>query len=189
MTEAERVARRKAAQKAWRDANRERLREYDRRRYLANREAQLAKIIAWRDANPERARAADVAHREAHREERRANAREWARAHPQETKARLDSWRAANPLRVARISRRASAVRRARKVDAAVIETVDILVLAERDGWRCGICSEPVDASLRWPDPMCATHDHIIPLARGGDHSYANAQLAHARCNRRKWAA
>jgi 5-methylcytosine-specific restriction endonuclease McrA len=30
--------------------------------------------------------------------------------------------------------------------------------------------------------------DHVIPLARGGEHSYANAQAAHGPCNMRKGA-
>jgi 5-methylcytosine-specific restriction endonuclease McrA len=30
--------------------------------------------------------------------------------------------------------------------------------------------------------------DHIVPLARGGEHSYANTQPAHPTCNRRKGA-
>jgi 5-methylcytosine-specific restriction endonuclease McrA len=30
--------------------------------------------------------------------------------------------------------------------------------------------------------------DHIVPIMRGGVHSYANVQLAHPRCNRMKGA-
>lgn len=55
--------------------------------------------------------------------------------------------------------------------------------IAERDGWRCGLCRRRVDQSRVWPDPMCASIDHVLPLARGGDNSPANLQLAHLRCN------
>jgi 5-methylcytosine-specific restriction endonuclease McrA len=55
--------------------------------------------------------------------------------------------------------------------------------IAQRDGWRCGICSKKVRPDLEHPDPYCASIDHVLPLARGGDNSPANLQLAHLRCN------
>ena len=72
--------------------------------------------------------------------------------------------------------------RRARKrgADAEVFESVEIF---ERDNWLCGICGTPVDAGLVWPDPWSATLDHVVPLSKGGPHTRANTQLAHARCN------
>ena len=51
----------------------------------------------------------------------------------------------------------------------------------------CGICGQPVDFSLKWPDPMSKTIDHIIPVAKGGHPSaLENLQLAHFKCNRLK---
>ena len=51
----------------------------------------------------------------------------------------------------------------------------------------CGICGKPVDFSLKFPDPMSATIDHIIPVAKGGHPSdIDNLQLAHFYCNRQK---
>lgn len=51
----------------------------------------------------------------------------------------------------------------------------------------CGICGRPVDKSLRYPHPMSATVDHIIPVDRGGHPSDRdNLQLAHFACNRAK---
>lgn len=51
----------------------------------------------------------------------------------------------------------------------------------------CGICGKPVDKSLRYPNPMAASVDHIIPVARGGHPSdIDNLQLAHWTCNRQK---
>ncbi|HEV8639427.1 MAG TPA: HNH endonuclease signature motif containing protein [Chloroflexota bacterium] len=48
--------------------------------------------------------------------------------------------------------------------------------IAERDGWRCGICGQPVlPAHLRI--------DHIVPLCRGGTSDPSNLQTTHARCN------
>ena len=51
----------------------------------------------------------------------------------------------------------------------------------------CGICGGPVDFTLRYPDPLSATVDHIIPVAKGGHpSSLENLQLAHRWCNRQK---
>lgn len=55
--------------------------------------------------------------------------------------------------------------------------------IASRDGWRCGLCNDPVDRALRYPDPKSPSLDHVIPLAKGGGHTRGNAQLAHLRCN------
>lgn len=55
-----------------------------------------------------------------------------------------------------------------------------------RDGWRCGLCGEPIDSSVKWPDPLSASLDHILPLSKGGHHIPENVQAAHLSCNVRK---
>lgn len=51
----------------------------------------------------------------------------------------------------------------------------------------CGICGKPVDKTLKYPDPMSPTVDHIIPVSKRGDPiALENLQLAHRVCNRLK---
>lgn len=51
----------------------------------------------------------------------------------------------------------------------------------------CGICGKPVDKKLKYPHPLSACIDHIIPLAKGGHPSdIENLQLSHWCCNRQK---
>lgn len=73
--------------------------------------------------------------------------------------------------------------RRRIAIESATIESFDPTEIFERDEWICGICDEPVDQALKHPDPMAKSLDHIQPIALGGDHSRANTQLAHLRCN------
>lgn len=51
----------------------------------------------------------------------------------------------------------------------------------------CAICGQPVDKNLKYPHPLSATVDHIVPVAKGGHPSaLENLQLAHWTCNRQK---
>ena len=51
----------------------------------------------------------------------------------------------------------------------------------------CALCGQPVDMSLKYPHPLSATVDHVIPIAKGGHPSdIENLQLAHFTCNRQK---
>lgn len=63
----------------------------------------------------------------------------------------------------------------------AFVEDVDPLIRLELDDGVCGICGKDVD-------PLSFHVDHIIPLIHGGEHGYANTQVAHPSCNVRKGA-
>ncbi|WP_165821717.1 HNH endonuclease [Mycobacterium colombiense] len=65
-------------------------------------------------------------------------------------------------------------------------ERIDPVEVFESDDWTCGVCAGPVDPELKFPDPMAASLDHIIPLSRGGEHVRSNVQCAHWICNCRK---
>lgn len=59
--------------------------------------------------------------------------------------------------------------------------------LAERDGFLCSLCFEPVDMNLRRADSlMCPSVDHVVPRSLGGSNSPENLALAHLICNIRK---
>jgi 5-methylcytosine-specific restriction endonuclease McrA len=62
-------------------------------------------------------------------------------------------------------------------------EDVNVLRVYDRDRWRCQLCQRKVNAKLSYPHPMSASLDHRLPISRGGDHTYANTQLAHLSCN------
>ncbi|QDM56277.1 HNH endonuclease [Gordonia phage SweatNTears] len=55
-----------------------------------------------------------------------------------------------------------------------------------RDGWICQLCADPVDPDDKHPSKWSPSLDHIIPLSRGGTHTWDNVQLAHLGCNSSK---
>lgn len=56
----------------------------------------------------------------------------------------------------------------------------------DRDGWICYLCNQKIDKSLRGDSWMRATIDHIIPICKGGTHTYDNCAAAHWLCNMEK---
>ncbi|MFI1485774.1 HNH endonuclease [Streptomyces sp. NPDC020747] len=90
-------------------------------------------------------------------------------------------WRVVYPERASRVD----ALRRMR-VQAATVEDFAPRDVYERDGWVCQLCLLGIDPAVAWPDSMSPSVDHVVPLAKGGEHSMANAQAAHLGCNSRK---
>lgn len=76
-------------------------------------------------------------------------------------------------------------IRRAR-LFSAFVEPVCEKKLFIRDEGLCYVCSKKIDLDLSWPHPMSKSLEHIIPLSKGGKHSYENTALSHLVCNIRK---
>jgi len=62
-------------------------------------------------------------------------------------------------------------------------DDIDHLTLFELHGWICGVCKEQINRKVRFPHNMAATVEHILPLCRGGTHTWDNVVPAHAICN------
>lgn len=79
---------------------------------------------------------------------------------------------------------------RAKKWGLQYDKTVTLKHLIERDGLTCAICGKPCDPNdKKWNrrcGPMYPTIDHIIPMSKGGGHTWDNVQVAHMICNTRK---
>jgi 5-methylcytosine-specific restriction endonuclease McrA len=60
----------------------------------------------------------------------------------------------------------------------------------ERDKWKCHICGMKTMPALRGSNEDSAPElDHIVSLADGGSHTWANLACACRQCNGRKGAA
>ena len=76
--------------------------------------------------------------------------------------------------------------RRCRKYGVFYDPKVTAKAVIERDGGICQICHKKCDENDRsWGSlgPKFPTVDHIIPLAKGGTHTWGNVQCACALCN------
>ena len=55
--------------------------------------------------------------------------------------------------------------------------------LIKRDGLTCAICGLPCFYSGNYLADLYPTMDHIIPISKGGGHTWTNVQVAHRICN------
>jgi 5-methylcytosine-specific restriction endonuclease McrA len=154
----------------------------NRRYYQQNRETVKARVKAWTEANPDRAKERSKEWREANPDVMREYQREWYQRNREEviarTRARDERLRIEQPKLYAAQKRDTAARRRAR-LREAFVEIIEPLRVWERDAGICGICGEAAD-------PADWHLDHIIPIAKGGEHSYANVCVTHPICNWRK---
>jgi 5-methylcytosine-specific restriction endonuclease McrA len=149
------------AQRAWHAENRERLNAQRRHRYATD--------AAYREYR--KAKAAELDQRDGSR------LAQWVADHPEEHAAAQRRYKAEHPEQVLADAR----VRRARQAGAPRVERIYRAVVWQRDEGVCHLCStaaDPIDWHL----------DHVVPLARGGSHTYDNVAVAHPLCNMRKGA-
>lgn len=99
---------RRAAGKAWRDANPDKCKDKARARYLADPEKLRAFSKKHREAHPEKARERTAEWKKANREKLNARTRLLRSLNPDKFKAYSKTWRMANPEKYARILARAN---------------------------------------------------------------------------------
>ncbi len=189
-----------AEKKMYYDNNPEKYRAYARKYYRKYPEKHNAKNQRWNAANRERLLHRYRAYNETHREERRTYDRirhsketpefrhmeyekrrdyiqEYSRINRDRKNATNRLYRQTFPEKHAEKENR----RRARKLNAPMVEKIDRQAIIERDKWTCYLCgcictSENI------------TLDHVVPLARGGSHTADNLRVACRSCNCKKHA-
>lgn len=127
---------------------------------------------------------------------RREERRRYRERHPEQRAAEHARWAAKNADHLAEyrrernrakpwLKREEKARRRALMAGATPEERAEIKALyrqaQENRNVRCYLCGELIPMGQRQVD-------HVIPLARGGEHSAANLAIVHGRCNATKGA-
>jgi len=158
---------------------------YRKAYYLSHKNKSAAQGKAYRLAHKAEIAAHDKAYRLMHKSEiaayrlshkskMAAYLKVYQMVHKDKLAASSKAWAKAHPEKVLDRSARRRAVKR-----GATIEKVSRAAVYERDAGRCHICGKKV--------PKKGWHlDHIIPLARGGEHSYRNVAVSCPMCNMRK---
>lgn len=168
------------------------------KRYAANPEPTKARVREHRGKNPDLVRAYNLQYRAANGDKLRAGEKAWREANKERHRESSRKWSAANPERAKEINRRwreanADQVserllrRRALMVSGNYDEGISAASLRARHGDMCAYCDglmvfEKASVYL----PLSATVEHVIPLARGGEHTWSNTILACRRCNSSK---
>ncbi len=147
----------------WAEQRREKNRQYAARPDVIAKKNAVAK--RKRAEDPEWAERARLIER---RSSQRPAAREAHRLYEQ-------TWRAAN-LERERIRHASNQAKRRTQLRGGHGEFVDRAVVYGRDGGKCHICSRPVSR-------LNFHIDHLIPVSKGGGHTYNNVAIAHPRCN------
>lgn len=79
------------------------------------------------------------------------------------------------------------AKRKALKRGANGGEAVNPIAVFASAGWKCQICSKPTPQRLRGTTHKRAPElDHIVPVSKGGKHTWANTQCVCRECNQWK---
>lgn len=177
------------------DPEKARERERVRRQDPAYRADSARRAREWREKNPERFatvnKAAGRLWKERNPELVRLHAKRAYWKNRDKNIARVAQYRTAEREKInerARLrqktergrlkSKHHSAIRRARK-RAVSVGPVDLEAIYARDGGRCWICWRSI--------PLALVHfDHVIPLAKGGEHTAENIRTCCQPCNDRK---
>ncbi len=83
-----------------------------------------------------------------------------------------------------RASKRIQKAKRKAACKGAYAESVNPLKVFDRDKWRCKLCGAKTPKDKRGTcDDDAPELDHILPISKGGSHTYENTQCTCRRCN------
>ncbi len=131
--------------------------EYYVQYYKKNRQRRIDQATTWCKANRQKAN---------------AHIAEWARKNPERQRQYHRKSMQRHPETYERNHRR----RRARLASVECDPTVLLHTVYQKSDGVCGICAKYVDRDK-------ASVDHIVPISKGGTHTWDNVQLAHLVCN------
>lgn len=147
-------------ERAWKKANPEKIKEYKKRDRVKRADLYSKWRKEWAERNADKVMLKRISDYQKNKHE---------------ICNRLKKFRKENPdiyhKRQAEIARR----RRA-KLAKVPYEKIDSEAVYKRDGGICGICGKFVQKKE-------FSIDHIIPISKGGSHTYDNVQTAHLNCN------
>ncbi len=196
------------AKKRWNESNKEHIKEYQRKYYLAHRDSILAKVKKYQLINREHKKSYLKAYHIVNADKAKVQSKAYRRKNKEKIKAWKKAYYITNGERLKREDktyrinhkeqvkkymkvynsthleqrRMANRKREALKLGNNHERYIDAHIF-ERDNWMCGICGQKINKRLKNPNPRSKSIDHIIPLTKGGADSPINLQAAHLQCN------
>lgn len=168
-------------QKTYHEAWRETHRAHTNRLEKARREIATPEVKAARTAQSVKWQAEKYANDPEWRARFLASQRRAYSRDPEKFKAQTRAWQLAHWDETLSIQARRRTQKR--HPDA---ERIRPSVVFSRDDWVCHLCGETTEPD--GPRARRPSMDHVVPLARGGEHTYDNVRCAHQVCNIRKGA-
>lgn len=145
----------------WKKDNRQHVRKYDKLWWKKHPALKAAKF----HRNYERNKA-----------KRHQQSKNWNYLNPEKRRMIRKSWQQRNKSKIADYQ----IIRCARMHNAPIVEKIDRQIIIERDNSTCYLWCK------RKLPPHMITLDHVVPLSRGGTHTYDNLRVACQSCNSRK---
>jgi hypothetical protein len=169
----------KARSAKWYAANKEKSKLQKREWYIANREKALLRQREWSVLNRELRKATRAKHYAENRDKLIEKSKAWSASNLDKMKSTKLKYRSNNREKI----RTYSTTRRARKRNAVIGDTKTIT--AWERGWKRKKRVHCYWCCLQFIPKKCHT-DHIIALARGGEHEVGNLCISCQPCNSRK---
>lgn len=60
---------------------------------------------------------------------------------------------------------------------------IDNLAVYEMLNWVCILCDRPIEKDMPENHPEAVSMEHVIPISKGGTHTWFNVGPAHVKCN------
>lgn len=159
----------------WAKSNPEAIRSICKKTYNKNAEKKREYSRRWRLKNPDRVKLTSQEYRDNNRDKiKRYGAKKWAE-NSKELYAKNRAWRAANP----EMARSYDVVRERRKSLESPVADKEFSKFVFTEAASAAVRREKMHG-LKWEV------DHMIPLSKGGFHSWENIQVIPERLNRMK---
>lgn len=149
-------------------------------------EGKKAYMAAWWRAHPEKKKAYDKKYHAKNKAAQNARSRAYYVANKEAQRERQKQYNQANKDKLMAMWERNYRKRRAVLAGVESEPYTKAEIMAKSNN-TCHICTYQIDLSLRWPNPMSFSFDHVIPLNKGGSDLIPNIEAAHLRCNLRKF--
>jgi 5-methylcytosine-specific restriction endonuclease McrA len=179
-----RIRSRERMQKLWLE-NPEKVKETNRKNANKDPQKRNKKFKEWIAKNPEKYKENQIKYYQNNKEKIKERSKIWHYSNSEQASCNSKIWRTKNKEKV-KINAKISKAKRKATIRGIIFEKITIEDIAKRDGLICYICG--IETSIQ-AEPRSANKaeiEHIVSIAKGGNHTWENLKISCLRCNRMK---